>query len=146
MEQIGWVLMGLLLATALIGLFGAGPLSRATAGKRGSLLWIEYNRFDRYEAPTKFKVHVGSELTSTNVLELWLNQDFLDKAEIEHASPEPDSFEATPNGAVYHFKLARTNEPVTLLLQFRATGYGSVPVQLGIRDGPQVRFKQFFYP
>lgn len=146
MERVGWVLMGLLLLASLAGLFGSGPLSRATAGERGSDLWVEYNRFDRYEAPCKLKVHLGEQLTRRNNVRLSINREFLEKVELEHANPEPDSWEVTPEGAVYNYKLAQTNGPLTLLLQFRASGYGSVPVRLGLDGGPKISFKQFFYP
>lgn len=146
MERVGWVFMGLLLVAGLLGLFGSGPFSRATAGQRGSDLWVEYNRFDRYEAPFRLKVHLGQQLASRNSVALSINREFLEKTELEYANPEPESFEATPVGAIYNYKLAQTNGPVTFLLQFRAIGYGAVPVRLSLDGGSNINFQQFFYP
>ena len=50
-QRAGWVVMGLVIAAALLGLFGAGPLSRATAEAADGTLRLEYDRFGRLSAP-----------------------------------------------------------------------------------------------
>lgn len=52
-ERIGWAIMALILLAALAGLLGSGPLSNARIDHPGSHLSAEYNRFERYQSPTK---------------------------------------------------------------------------------------------
>jgi hypothetical protein len=46
-ERVAWAVMALLIAGALLGFFGTGPLSRTTAGDEAGPLWLEYERFAR---------------------------------------------------------------------------------------------------
>jgi hypothetical protein len=65
-ERIAWGCIGLIAMSALAGLFGNGPLSRATVGRTEKGFWIEYDRFVRYESPTMLRIHAqgsgGSEI------------------------------------------------------------------------------------
>ena len=146
MERIGWALIALILAAACAGLLGPGPLSKATAGQKHSGLWVEYNRYDRYEAPSRVRVHLGAAANKERTLRLWVNRKFMERVELKHSIPQPEHSEIGAERVTYVFQVARTNEPLTLGFEFRASTFGAVPVRIGIEGGPHVEFSQFFYP
>src|SRR5690606_40519760 len=54
-ERIAWVLAALLFALALLGVFGGGPLSRASAGSSDQTVQVDYERFVRVATSTTLK-------------------------------------------------------------------------------------------
>ena len=58
-QRIGWGVMAALLLAALLGLFGTGPLSRATATAPGGAVTLDYDRFGRYLGPATLLIRVG---------------------------------------------------------------------------------------
>ena len=138
--------MGVVLLAGLLGLLGSGPLSKATAGKKGSNLWVEYRRFVRYESPLELRLHVGAQGLSTALPALTISHDYLDKVTIEQIEPRPEQVKAAGKEFVYLFAFAATNQPATITVKLRGNGYGKVPVRLKFSDAPEVQFTQFFYP
>jgi hypothetical protein len=58
-QRIGWAVMALVVLAGLLGLFGPGPLSSATAGKEEGPLLVEgYERFVRFRIPTTLQVRL----------------------------------------------------------------------------------------
>lgn len=53
-EVVEMVLLSLIIASALAGLFGSGPLSSQTRSSGG--LQVEWERFQRLERPTSMRV------------------------------------------------------------------------------------------
>lgn len=145
-EAWGWAAMGLIVIAALLGLLGTGPLSTATAGEKGSNLWVEYHRFARYEAAVELRVHVGARGLGTALPALRINQAYLEKVTVEHIEPRPEQVKAAGEELMYIFSFAATNAPNTITFKLRGNGYGKVPVHLKFSDATDVRFTQFFYP
>ena len=138
--------MAAIVAAALLGLFGNGLLSKATAGVKGSNLWVEYNRFERYESPAELRIHIGAHGLGTALPALSINQDYLERVTVEHIEPKPEQVQAAGEHCVYIFTLGATNKPSTITFRLRGNGYGKVPVHLKVSGAPEVRFTQFFYP
>lgn len=146
-QRVAWVVWALLLLTALAGLLGPGPLSRATAGERGSLLWVEYNRYERYQAPVILRAHIGPGAGRDGRVRLSLNRAYVENVELQGIHPEPSSTQAGPDQFVYVFELPDTQQPTAITFHLRGNHYGWLPVRLGLEGGQQqVSFNQFFYP
>jgi hypothetical protein len=145
-ERIGWSVMGLLVLAALAGLLGPGPLSSARTGDPGSSLWAEYNRFDRYQAPTILKVQVKPEEIADGNFRLKINRDFMEQIELRHIDPQPRSVEADSSSMTYNFNLPAVQQQVTILFHYEANAFGRLPVVLSLADGQQLNFSQFIYP
>ena len=145
-ERVGWAVIALLVIAVLLGLLGTGPLSKATAGTEHSALWADYQRFDRREAPSTFRVHVGSEALKDQLLRLWLSREYLNKTTVEHITPEPEAQEVASDRVVYVFKLAGTNTTVTITFEVRRKDFGRSQIRLGVIAGPEISFNQLTYP
>ena len=145
-ERAGWALIALVLVAALAGLLGHGPLSRATAGEPGSRLWAEYHRFERHQAPTELRVHLGPGAGSGGELRVWVGRGYLDAIELERVDPEPVAVEAGADQHVFVFAMPDPGRPTSVLFRFQPDTYGSLRGRLGLPDGEEVTFDQFAYP
>lgn len=142
-ERVGWVIWALVLLAGLAGLLGGGPLTESIAGDRTSALWVEYQRFERYQAPTKMVVHVKSPDPQ---IRLWINYGFVTKVDLTHIDPEPERSEVGANRYTFPANITDKNQDVVLTVYFRANEYGMMHTELGLENGPSVRFSQLVYP
>jgi hypothetical protein len=79
-QRVGWVVMGLLSLAGLLGLLGAGLFSQTKAGQPSDPLWLEYERFERFQSPVQLKVHVRGDSHKTGFVKLRFDR-------VRHASP-----------------------------------------------------------
>ena len=146
LERAGWVVMILLLIAALLGLLGPGPLSSATAGDPDSALWVEYNRFERYHAPTTLRAHIGLGAARGGKVRLWLSRGFVESTEIHHIYPDPEVVEAGTDRFTYVFAAPDESKPVVITYQFESQKYWGQAARIGLDAGPELEFSQFIYP
>lgn len=141
-ERIGWYLLFLIMLVALLGLFGAGPLSKAEAVSPNGDLRIQYDRFDRNGASNEMVVKAKADEQG----KVWLVIDgaLLQRFTIEGIQPEPASAEGFRDGM--RLELEPDSEGwATAYFALRATGIG--PVRTSISSGDQsVEVGQFIYP
>jgi hypothetical protein len=145
-QRIGWVIMAILLVAALLGFFGVGPLSRATAGSEDDPLWIEYPRFSRLLKSTTINVFVNPEAVQNGRIRLWISRDYLKNVEISHFTPTEDSAEITGNGNFYTFQTSDNRQPVTIVIHLRAAKAGFLSGEMRLGGGPSQKFTQLVYP
>ena len=72
-QRVGWAVMALLVAAGLAGVFARGPLSRAEAQGQG--LRLEYERFERYQAPSEIRVRLAPDAVVDGSVALMLDGD-----------------------------------------------------------------------
>ena len=143
-ERVSWVIMALLVLAAAIGLIGPGPLSSATAGEKGSSLWAEYNRLERYDSPNQMLVHMNT--ASSGQARLWINREFVEGVELLTIAPEPERIEIDPQRFIYIFNIANPGEDVAVAFHFEPNTFGKMPVRIGLDGGNEISFWQFYYP
>jgi hypothetical protein len=144
-ERVGWIVMALLMVAALAGLLGPGPFSSTAAGEEGSLR-VEYDRFARYQAPEKLRAYLGPGMARDGKARMWLNRDFVEGVELIHIDPKPETVETAADRIIYTFVVADPNDVARMTWHFEGNRFGSIPVRIGLEDGPQLHFTQFFYP
>jgi hypothetical protein len=146
LQRIGWGLMLLLVVAALVGLLGPGPLSAAQAGKRGSPLWVEYNRFERYQSPVLLRVHVGPQAVQQGKIKLYISRQFIENIELERINPEPQSVELGVDTLAYSFDAPNLAASSTISFHFQPNTWGRLPLHIALQGGPRAEFSQFLYP
>lgn len=146
-QRAGWVLGLLLLAAALVGLFGNGPLSTATARSADGGIEVTYDRLARHGSPTQLKVDVRQPLAGDGPVVVWLARDFLDGIEIEAIIPEPNRVVDSDARTGYEFEVEDVGGDglnVTFFVRYDQIfiRHGEV----GVGSGQPVPFDMLVYP
>jgi hypothetical protein len=133
--------MALIVLAALLGLFGNGPLSYATA--EGGALHVEYDRFLRHQAPQQLRLRV--ETAEGDRVRVWLSSDYLEHIQIEHIEPRPQRVEVGPDGQTFTFLVA-DEEPAAIVLHFVPERVGRLTARVRLAGKEALTFHQFVYP
>lgn len=143
-ERIGWAAMALVIAGALTGLFGVGPLSLKTVAAGD--LSVTYERFGRRGGSTSLTFEAGPGAAAGGELTLWLSATYIDGMQLDAITPEPGSVTLAGDRVEYSFKTSGV--PGTLRINFDLTSdtLGPLAGQAGIAGGPAVELRQFFWP
>jgi len=137
---ISWLtFLGLMAATAL-GVFGNGPLSHGRAGDPSGPLWVEYERFARFGASQRVRVH--ARVQSDGTMRFVVGHAVRDAFRITEVTPLPQSVTIVSDGIEYQFA-ARENGPIILEVQPVRRGF----VEATIRSPEAaLRFSTLIYP
>ena len=145
-ERVAWGVGLLILVTALLGFLGPGPLGKATAASADKSLSLQYYRVVRQESPVALRVNVDGSLAKNGALRLWLDRKFVDAIEIKHVDPKPEVVEINGERFVYVFKTVAAPSTIQIFFHVEPSRLGNTPSQLGVVDGPQIQFNQFYLP
>jgi hypothetical protein len=141
--------MGLLVAAAAAGLLGPGPLSHATASIPG-VLDSDYQRFTRYEDLETLTVRVAPTMTTSGVVALSLNRDYLDHAQLTTVTPQPERVETAQARVIYVFRMAEPGQPLDVTFSLKPRRIGRVEARLAVETpggrGPELTIRQFAFP
>jgi hypothetical protein len=143
-QRIGWLVMMAIVAAALIGLLGSGPLSSATA--EAGLLRLAYSRFERRHAPSELEVAVSNDAESQDQIEVWISTDYLRGTEITSIVPEPEEVSEADDQMVYRFSIDDQAQTSTILFALEYDDPGHTTGRMGMIGGPELTFWQFVYP
>ncbi|MBW3634609.1 MAG: hypothetical protein KY456_16440 [Chloroflexi bacterium] len=143
-QRVGWLVMTAIIVAALIGLFGAGPISSATAGT--GPLQLQFSRFERRHAPTELEVTLLNSAVIQDQVELWISSDYLERTTIESIVPEPEEVSETDNQVVYRFGIDDQARTPTIHIALEYDDPGLTTGRIGLTDGPELTFWQFVYP
>lgn len=142
-ERGAWVLFGAMLAAALAGLLGPGPLSARTVGAADGSLRVAYERFAHVNAPTTLRLEIPPGAESDPWV--WINQAYLDDLQVEGVTPPPSRVESSQQGLLFAF--ARTDGSAILIsFHLRPRRAGRLEGRVGTAGDADVRFAQFIYP
>ena len=145
-ERIGWAAMALLLAAALLGLLGNGPLSTATAGDDGDPIRVRYGRLDRNSNPTSFTIFLAPEAAPEGQARIWLGREWASGLLVESVVPEPESVEVAPDRIVYTFAVQPGSGTVKIVFNLEYDGWGWLTGEIGLDGGASQTFRQLVYP
>jgi hypothetical protein len=145
-QRIALVFLSLVLAAALAGLIGSGPLSHAIAGEPGGVLWVEYERFARLSALQELRVHVRPGPSDDGLVVLWLRRDFVERHQVPRVTPPPVAVDARTDRFEYTFRAPDSHATIAVTFDLEAADWGVATAEIGIAGGPTVSFRQLVYP
>jgi hypothetical protein len=143
-QRGGWLVMMAIMAAALIGLLGAGPLSSATA--ESGPLQLQYTRFERRHAPTALEVSVARSAANQDQVDVWVSADYLARVEISSIVPEPEEVMVADDHVIYRFNIDDQAHSPTIHIALEPDDPGHIIGRIGMIDGPELIFWQFIYP
>lgn len=145
-QKIGRGLLLLFVLAALAGLFGSGPMERATVVDASGQLQVEYPRFARRLSEWQIVLEVGPKLARSGQIEVWLDRSVTERFKSNGVLPEPSEMAIQGDRVVARFRWEDGARPSRLvwLVQPREAGRGTT--RLGIVGGPEVAMEYFIYP
>lgn len=144
-ERVGWTVMALALLGALLGVFGDGPLSRATVGSP-SALTVEYDRFQRSSAPQMYRLRVHPSLVRRDSLTLRFNQSLVEDMELDSIVPEPESVRAAPGHTDFVFRVGTGKGPLAITFRFQPATFGRRSGTVRVEGAAPVEIEHYIYP
>jgi hypothetical protein len=143
-QRVGRIVMAVIVAGGVLGLFGTGPLSRATATDPGGLR-VEYGRFERVQAPTTLRIHVHPRAVSAGRAEVWIDREYLLESQVVDVNPPPAAVAVTADRVVYAFDVREPGRPAVVVVHLRHQRAGLPTGRVGVANGA-VSFRQLVYP
>lgn len=138
-QRIGVAALFLFVLAAFLGLTGmGGPLSHGEAGDSNGPLHVEYERFVRRGSFSKLTLHVRG---ATGAIRFWVSAPYLEQVQIDSIVPRPDLESVETNRHLYVIRAGSPDVTVTLNVEHEKAG--RVEAEVGLVDGPSVRFTQF---
>ncbi len=138
LQRIGFALLFAFVLAALLGFTGmGGPMSRGEAGERGGPLHVEYARFVRRGGSSTVKLHLR---VAPGEVRFWVAAPYFEHVRVDSVAPTPELVSVEKDRHVY---LIRAGSPaVTVTLEVLHESAGTLNAQVGLVDGPSVRFSQ----
>lgn len=150
-QRVGWGLMNLVVLLALLGFFGPGRFSSALAGKEHGSLWVEYNRWARFQTPQRLHLHWTARAADADgVVRIWVNKDYFVGNTLEQIVPEPTRTLTGHDRITFEFQSQAPEESGSAILHVTTDQIGRCHAEVGLADGGAaavpVRLWQFVYP
>jgi hypothetical protein len=142
-QRVGWCLVVAVLVAAVLGVFGGGPLSSSRS--RSGILELEYQRFERRQAPSVLHTHLRSPPASEGKVSMWLDRGYVDRVRVDSVTPTPFETALEADRLVYWFR-GRPGGDLRVTWRVSPERVGLVRGRLGTAGGPAVEFWQFVYP
>jgi hypothetical protein len=143
-ERIGWIAMLLVVAAALLGVLGKGPISNAERLSTDHSLRVVYGRFERHGARTELTVFVRRDSSSGSAVTLWISDAFLRGIHLEGIDPAP--VRQVSIGDRTLFDIAVAGDSARLTFAFVPREMGGRRLELGIMGREPMTLSQFVYP
>jgi hypothetical protein len=138
-QRVGVAILFLFVLAAFLGFTGmGGPMSHGEAGERGGPLHVEYQRYVRRNAPASIKLHLRGE---PGDVRFWVSAPYFEHVRVDSIVPTPQLVSIETNRHVYTIRTVSPDTTVTLELEHQTIGHRDAEV--GIVEGPSVRFTQW---
>lgn len=143
LQRIGWCLWAGLIAAALLGLIGNGPLSSSNASTNDGSLTIQYDRFLRRHDPSVLTLTIRP--SGDGQAKVRIASKYVQNLQIERIIPEPMQTIADGDYLALVFASAAEGSAV-ISLYYMAEQIGTLDAEIQAESGASVRFWQFAYP
>ncbi|MGE0405495.1 MAG: hypothetical protein AB7O65_04275 [Candidatus Korobacteraceae bacterium] len=143
-QRIGWATLAVILAAAGAGLFGTGPISHAVATSQG--VKVEYSRFARRDALTRFTVRVPASKVPGNMLRIGIDSPLLKQGTIQRIEPAPERSANGRNHASFTFSLDAQSSEAAVTFEVKPQKIGRQPLNVTVERYSTIELWQFVYP
>jgi hypothetical protein len=127
------------------GFVALQAFSHATAEGAAGVVRLEYNRLDRFAAPTTLRVDVAPGAVRRGRVRLSLNYAYVNAVRIRRIFPSPERIEPGRDGPVFVFR-DEDREPMTVVFQVEGVAYGQLDGAVAVAGQPSLAFRQYLLP
>lgn len=145
-QRLGWAVLAAIVAAALLGLVGPGPLSHSTAVADDGSYAVDYERFARQGGTVEVVIRLDREIAAQPTVEIALDGDLLEAVSVDAVEPRPDSWLIDGGDVRLRFSTTTAARPGSISLRMTPAGMGPAAGTLRVVGHPPVRLWQFVYP
>jgi protein-L-isoaspartate(D-aspartate) O-methyltransferase len=140
-ERTGWVLMALIVAAAVAGVFGGGSMSyvEVTVGEVAA----RYPRFARADAPLDLVVEWTPQARDATI---WVSRAYLEQFAVEEVRPPPSGTTLSSERIYYTFRTERAGDRIRVVFRLRPDHGGRLGGSLGLDAEPTIELRQLIFP
>ncbi|MCP2005762.1 hypothetical protein [Buttiauxella ferragutiae] len=144
LRRVGFVLLLLIVAAALAGLFSRGYLSEATRSNDDHSLTLDYEKFNRLMSDMDMKITSVTPPGKRN--RIVLGGDFMEGFRIDTLQPQPDKMYSLNGEMILEYQPIAPGVKQTLWLSLTPMKFGAMKSTVAIDNGAEIPFQQFIYP
>lgn len=148
LQRFGWIVMALVIAAALAGGFGGGPLGTGSAAD-GRGTQVTYQRIVRAETSTLVMIEAPASAATDGTLGIALGRGYLARIDVDEVRPQPRRVAAAGDGLAYDIAIADAPPAAgAIAVRFRIVPResGWLAGTVAVADGPPITFRQFVLP
>lgn len=145
-QRIGWVVIGLILVGALLGVFANGPLSHESARSPDGQVRVVYQRFARHDGVSSIGIQVQPAAARHGQYVLTIGGDWAQAIQIEDVVPQPSTWTSRGGAQILEFDSADPQLPLQVEVDYHADTVGWHPGQVGVVGADPAQLGQFMYP
>ncbi len=130
-QRVLWVVCALVIVLGVIGLFGGGPISSVKHASGDDTVAVEYHRFVRHDGRASLTFRVDASHASGQEVEVWIDQRFLDRVQIENVSPQPASVRSDDDRMTWVFETGDGSDALIATFAYRPQAIGRIRGEAG---------------
>jgi hypothetical protein len=142
-ERAVWVLFVIIVLLDISGLFGRGPIAKATLRAPDGSFVVKYEHIERFRTPSILSVLASPSAIHDGKFQIWLCQRYVDPLGNQRIIPQPIESVPENGGILYTFQmgdqhLGSKREEPTVQFALEPGKAGIFKLQIGDTFGSQV--------
>jgi len=143
-EHILWLALTALVILDALGFFGRGWFAKAEAKTPDGSMRIEYERIERFGAPSLLTIHFGQNAVRNGGIQLWASDSLLHELGSQRLIPQADRSALDGHGILYTWVAAP--QPDSVQFSMQPAKVGSAWLTLRVPGADQMRLKIAIFP
>lgn len=144
-ELIGRVVIVLVIAAGLAGLFGRGPFSHDSARLPDGSLSSDFEPVARLDTPTQVTLHVHPPLGSDSV-RIRLSSTVIEPLSLQTVQPQPAQESAEHGDLILRIAVPKGADEMLIRLHLQPAVLGMESLYAALDRGPNLTWSQFVVP
>ena len=143
-ENAVWVFFTLIIVLDLAGLFGRGPIAKATRSAPDGSILVKYERIERTSSPSILTLQFAQSAIQDGKIKLFVSNGLVKSLGTQRVIPAPQETVVGEGGLTYSFPASRP--PASVDLELQPTGPGLFDFTVGVVGAAPVHAKIFVVP
>ena len=143
-ENAVWVFFTLIIVLDLAGLFGRGPIAKATRSAPDGSMLVKFERIERTSSPSILTVQFAQSAIHDGKIRLFVSNGLVKSLGTQRVIPAPQETVVGEGGLTYSFPASRP--PASVDLELQPTGPGLFDFTVGVVGAAPVHAKVFVVP
>ncbi|WP_419730085.1 hypothetical protein [Lichenicola sp.] len=144
-ERSGYVVMLVLVAAGIAGLFGRGPFSHRTVSSPASGLAVDFEPVARSQCDTQVTFHIKNDTAATTI-DLFLDNHLVEPMGLHQVLPQPVVSQTAPDGLRLSIAVPAYSHDTELRVMLMPDVIGPVHMVAHLQGHPVLRWTQFVVP